>query len=128
MQKQAVENSYVLAPEYKNKFRQPTVKEILKEILNDKLQGVTYHAEGSNVLAKQVADEIKERLRDEQQAQRLDSRYKIVTQVFILEQRGQGVRIGHRAFWDEETDSFATESFSNDHIFCVATAYGIYFY
>ncbi|CAD7927274.1 unnamed protein product [Amoebophrya sp. A25] len=128
MQKQQVENSYALAPEYRMKFRTAAVKEILKEILAQKLEGVSYHAEGSNALAKQVADEMKERLRDEQQAGRLDARYKVVTQVFILEQRGQGVRVGHRAFWDEETDSFATESYSNDHIFCIATAYGIYFY
>ena len=42
------------------------------------------------------------------------------------EQRGEGVRMGCRTFWDTDTDSYASETFVNDHIFCVATAYAVY--
>lgn len=55
-------------------------------------------------------------------------RYKFVVQVVIGEQRGEGVRMGARCFWDDNTDSYAQEVFQNDHLFCVAAAFGIYFY
>merc|ERR1712194_16947 len=129
-------------------FRKATVTALLTDVLRTRLNGVVYHAEGINVLAKQVSDEIKERLRElttreEETAPAeqggggggtggggggLDSRYKLVAQVFLLEQRGQGVRLGHRCLWDPDCDAYATASYQNEHIFAVATAYGIYMY
>lgn len=40
-------------------------------------------------------------------------RYKFVVQVVIGEQRGEGVRMGSRCFWDSETDNVASETFVN---------------
>lgn len=40
-------------------------------------------------------------------------RYKYVVQVVIGEQRGEGVRMGSRCFWDSETDNVASETFVN---------------
>lgn len=40
-------------------------------------------------------------------------RYKYMVQVVMGEQKGEGVQIGSRFFWDSDTDKFATESFSN---------------
>eukprot|EP00746_Dinoflagellata_sp_MGD_P010629 gnl/MRDRNA2_/MRDRNA2_121992_c0_seq1.p2 gnl/MRDRNA2_/MRDRNA2_121992_c0~~gnl/MRDRNA2_/MRDRNA2_121992_c0_seq1.p2 ORF type:complete len:126 (+),score=21.54 gnl/MRDRNA2_/MRDRNA2_121992_c0_seq1:97-474(+) len=117
------ENTYVVHPEYKNKFRPGPAREIIKEVLHAKLEKATYHAEQTQVLTKQVADEIKDRLKELGLA-----RYKIVVQVVIGEQRGQGVRMGTRCFWDVDTDSSASETFSNETLFCVATAYGVYLY
>lgn len=53
-QKEKQENSYVLAPDYKMKFRSQQVHAIMKDVMTTKLEGVVYHAEGSNLLAKQV--------------------------------------------------------------------------
>jgi hypothetical protein len=36
--------------------------------------------------------------------------------------------MGSRCFWDSDTDSYASETFSNDSLFCVAAAYGVYLY
>ena len=55
-------------------------------------------------------------------------RYKFVVQVVIGEQRGEGVKMGCRCFWDASTDAYATEMFSNESIFAVAVAMGIYMY
>jgi len=117
------ENTYVITPEYKNKFRPGPVKEIIQEVLKSKLDKVTYHAEQTNLLTKQVADEVKERIKELQLA-----RYKIVVQCIIGEQRGQGFRLGQRCYWDSQTDSFATESYMNDSLFAIVTAYGVYLY
>jgi hypothetical protein len=47
-------------------------------------------------------------------------------QVVVGEQRGEGVRMGCRTFWDRDTDTYASETFTNDSVFCVATAYAVY--
>jgi len=36
--------------------------------------------------------------------------------------------MGTRCFWDSGTDNHASETFMNDNIFCVATAYAVYLY
>uniref|UniRef100_A0A6U6Z4C7 Dynein light chain n=1 Tax=Alexandrium andersonii TaxID=327968 RepID=A0A6U6Z4C7_9DINO len=121
--KKADENSYIIHPEYKNKFRPGPAKEIIKEVLQSKLEKAQYSMEETQALTKQVADDIKDRLKELNW-----HRYKIVVQVAIGEQRGQGVRMGSRCFWDSDTDNFASETYSNESLFCVATAYGIYLY
>mmetsp|Transcript_130857 Transcript_130857/g.419658 ORF Transcript_130857/g.419658 Transcript_130857/m.419658 type:complete len:125 (-) Transcript_130857:115-489(-) len=121
--KRADDNTYVIHPEYKNKFRVGPTREIIKEVLQSKLEKAQYNMETTQALTKQVADDIKDRLKD-----LMLPRYKIVVQVAIGEQRGQGVRMGSRCFWDSDTDSYASETYSNETLFCVATAYGVYLY
>jgi len=53
-------------------------------------------------------------------------RYKYMVQVVIGEQRGEGVRMGCRMFWDRDTDTYASETYLNDNIFCAVAAYAIY--
>mmetsp|Transcript_11156 Transcript_11156/g.32955 ORF Transcript_11156/g.32955 Transcript_11156/m.32955 type:complete len:135 (-) Transcript_11156:83-487(-) len=121
--KKAEDNTYVVHPEYKNKFRPGPAREIIRDVLQSKLEKATYNMETTQVLTKQVADDIKDRLKE-----LTLPRYKIVVQVAIGEQRGQGVRMGSRCFWDADTDSYASETYSNESLFCVATAYGVYLY
>ena len=82
-----------------------------------------YHADQTPVLTKAVADEVKDRLKELHLP-----RYKLIVQVVIGEQRGQGVRVGSRCFWDGDTDTCVSEVYRNETLFCVATAYGIYVY
>ena len=58
----------------------------------------------------------------------LHFRYKIVVEVVIGEQRGEGVRMGTRCLWDSDTDNYASDVFMNDSLFCCAAAFGIYYY
>ena len=51
-----------------------------------------------------------------------------VVQVSIGEQKGQGVRVVNRCFWDSETDNVTSVTFKNDAIFCLVTAFGAYVY
>ena len=59
--------------------------------------------------ARSLADEIKSRLKTELEL----PRYKFVVQVVIGEQRGEGVRMGCRCFWDPDTDAYAEETYRN---------------
>eukprot|EP00921_Rhytidocystis_pertsovi_P017272 GHVQ01027141.1.p1 GENE.GHVQ01027141.1~~GHVQ01027141.1.p1 ORF type:complete len:127 (+),score=16.88 GHVQ01027141.1:1193-1573(+) len=117
------EHQFDLQPPYRDKFRLQPVREILRNVLETKLDKAQYHPEHSVVLTKHVADEIKDRLKELNLP-----RYKIAVQVVISEQRGQGARVGCRTFWDASTDLMACETFKNDSLLCVAIASGVYHY
>ena len=72
--------------------------------------------------SKRIADTVRNKLK----ALNLP-RYKFMVQVVIGELRGQGVQMGSRCFWDSTSDSQVSETFVNDSLFCVATAYGVYY-
>eukprot|EP00735_Rhodelphis_limneticus_P008450 TRINITY_DN21450_c0_g1::TRINITY_DN21450_c0_g1_i1::g.10071::m.10071 TRINITY_DN21450_c0_g1::TRINITY_DN21450_c0_g1_i1::g.10071 ORF type:complete len:119 (-),score=2.16,sp/Q8WW35/TC1D2_HUMAN/56.03/1e-43,Tctex-1/PF03645.8/8.6e-28 TRINITY_DN21450_c0_g1_i1:507-863(-) len=116
-------NDYEIRPDFRHKFRPRAVKGIIHDVLTEKLSGVIYHAENTSQATRDIADEIKIRLKELNM-----ERYKLVVQVVIGEQRGEGVRMGGRCFWDEETDNYAQDIYMNESLFCVAAAFGIYLY
>ncbi len=82
------------------------------------MTGQTYHSENTSQWNREIADEIKIRMK----GLGMD-RYKFVVQVVIGEQRGEGVRFGPknnltirmacRCFWDSDADGYSTASFTN---------------
>ena len=151
------ENTYVTEIGYTEKFRAAAVKPLIQEVLKERLEGATYSAESTSLLSKAIADELREKLKEQAHSGAagaggggaggeeggespaaagaakkggggISNRYKFMVNVVLGEQRGQGIRMGNRCFWDEDTDAFACETYHNDSIFCVATAYGIYMY
>ena len=99
------------------------MKAIIRGVLDGHLKGQTFVADHTADWTKGIANEIRDKLK----GLGLD-RYKYLVQVVMGEQRGQGVRMGCRCFWDSETDSNASEVFINDKLFCVASAYAVYLY
>ena len=97
------------------------MKECIGEVLHEMLKDHTYKQDEAPELTKQIADRVKNRLKLLELP-----RYKYMVQVVVGEQRGEGVRMGCRTFWDRDTDAYASETFTNDSIFCVATAYAVY--
>ena len=72
---------------------------------------------------KAIAEEIRKILRNINK-----SRYKIMVQVVIGHNIGQGVRIGAKCLWDPKNDHYASETFVNENIYAVATAFLVYLY
>lgn len=116
-------DQFALEPAYANKFKSSRAKDIINSVLVARLSGQSYHADNTSSWAREIADDIKNKLKDESW-----TRYKFVVQVFIAEQRGEGVRLACRGFWDQNTDNYAHDTFSNESLFCVATAFGVYLY
>ncbi|GAQ87618.1 hypothetical protein KFL_003650090 [Klebsormidium nitens] len=114
---------YPIEPEFSKRFRPAKARTIMSQVLRSKLTGVQYHADNTSGWTTEIADEIKTKLK----GLGLE-RYKFVVQVVIGEQRGEGVRMGCRCFWDTNTDNYAEETFLSETIFCVATAFGVYLY
>ncbi|VDI38573.1 dynein light chain Tctex-type protein 2B-like [Mytilus galloprovincialis] len=116
-------NTYIIRPNFQNKFRPIIVKETIHTVLNDRLSGKVYDVDETTDLCRVISDEIKTKLKDLGY-----DRYKFVVQVVIGEQKGEGVKMGCRCFWDSDTDNYAQDIFMNDSLFCVAAAFGCFYY
>eukprot|EP00794_Sanderia_malayensis_P011191 gene11191-12365_t len=117
------ENTYMIRPNFKNKFRPAAIKPVIHEVLNEELSGKQYNPDETANWSKKISDSIKEKLKDMEY-----DRYKIVVQVVIGEHRGEGVKYATRCLWDSDTDNFAQDIFTNESLFCVAVAYGVFYY
>lgn len=73
--------------------------------------------------AREIADDIKHELKAQGWP-----RYKYIVHVVIGEQKGEGVRLACRCFWDSNTDALAKETYENKSIFAIASVYGVYYY
>uniref|UniRef100_A0A8V0YIT7 Dynein light chain Tctex-type 2B n=1 Tax=Gallus gallus TaxID=9031 RepID=A0A8V0YIT7_CHICK len=104
-------------------FKASAVKECIRAVLKEKLADVQYDPEAIPQLTKSLSEIIKDRLKEEG-----FERYKMVVQVVIGEQRGEGVNMAARCFWDADTDSYAHDVFMNDSLFCVVAAFGCFYY
>ena len=54
---------YAIAPDYAGKFKPSAAKEILAAVLNEKLQGKEFSADLTTQWTKEIADEVKTRLK-----------------------------------------------------------------
>ncbi|CAL1593488.1 unnamed protein product [Knipowitschia caucasica] len=116
-------DTYLIRPNHQDKFKPAVVKECIREIVREQLTGVRYDSEEVHQLSNTLAISIKDRVKKAG-----FDRYKLVVQVVIGEQRGQGVKMSTRCFWDADTDSFAEDVFITENLFCVAVVFGSYFY
>merc|ERR1712205_161493 len=117
--------SYIVRPSFGTKFKPMEVRKVMESVVVSTLSGVKYNPEEKIVeLTKTLSDDIKNKLKEELEL----PRYKYVVQVVIAEQKGQGIKMGCRSFWDTETDNYAEYTFQNDTLICVASAFGVYYY
>ncbi|XP_015226878.1 PREDICTED: tctex1 domain-containing protein 1-B-like [Cyprinodon variegatus] len=98
------------------------VLKILKEEIDNKLQGEKYEAQRSRELTLTLCEVIKNRVKQLQ-----IPRYRIVVKVHIGQIIGQGIQTRSGFLWDPSTDTFASHSFKNDSLFCCATVFAVYF-
>ena len=120
---------YPTLPRYTNTYQtEPTRKffsgkvgEIIRRVLSESLENVTYKP----VRCAQYACELSERIKE--LVKRLDiPRYKIVSFVSIGELSGQGVRVASRCAWNPKFDNYASASFKNRSLFAVGIVYALY--
>uniref|UniRef100_A0A4X2KJG8 Dynein light chain Tctex-type 2B n=1 Tax=Vombatus ursinus TaxID=29139 RepID=A0A4X2KJG8_VOMUR len=117
------ENTYILRPNFQQRFRPSTVKECIHTILKEELATAQYEPNEMPALTKFLSESIKNKLKE------LGfDRYKMVVQVVIGEQRGEGVNMAARCFWDADTDNYTHDVFMNDSLFCVVAAFGCFYY
>ena len=119
------ENTFITEPEGYGpgaKFQRHKVQEILATVLKERIQKQKYDP----IKAAQISKHIAEDLREKVKALGYD-RYKLVIQVTLGQKKGQAMRIVSRCLWDTHTDSFASESYENDSLYCVCQVFGLYY-
>ena len=130
--------TYQVRPAFKDTFR-PQVKHLMitiqkaKELIVKKIEDyVTQHPnlqpQDYPSMAKTLADGVKNDLRKMGK----DTRYKYLVQCIVGVQCGQGVRMGTRQFWDENTDNVANvtivKEVNGQSFFATVVAYAMYIY
>ncbi|XP_058802350.1 dynein light chain Tctex-type protein 2B-like [Phymastichus coffea] len=114
---------YQIRPKLEEKFKPMLAKEVIHNVLYDRLSNKEYDREQAPNWAKEIADIIREKMK------KLEfKRYKYVVSVVVGSREGAGVKVGTRCIWDAEADCYAYDSFLNDTIFCVTAVYAIYVY
>ncbi len=119
------ENTYITEPEgygENARFQRHKVQEILKVVLKDRMDKQQYDPRQAAQTAKHIAEDLREKVK----ALGYD-RYKLVIQVTLGQKKGQAMRIVSRCLWDTSTDSFASEYYDNDSLYCVCQVYGLYY-
>ncbi|KAJ8027209.1 Tctex1 domain-containing protein 1 [Holothuria leucospilota] len=114
------ENTYQLGPNRPFATRQ--VREAIQDILVALLQDQPYDVTKAGKLTKRITEAVKTRVK----AMKF-SRHKLVVHTVMGSKAGQGVQVGSRCLWNQNTDNSATCSIENKYLFTVITVYGIYF-
>ena len=112
-----------VGPAFENKFKVLQAQAIIKETLAENLSKQPYVPEAASQTTREIVESIKAKLKEI-----LPPQYKLVVQVLLGEQRGQGIAMGFRGFWDNDSDNFARETFTSDAVFAVGIAYAMYSY
>ncbi|KAL8611478.1 hypothetical protein ACOMHN_014533 [Nucella lapillus] len=115
------ENSYRLKPQEDDRFQAWRVENVMKEVLEERLKGVTYDLATCQDLTKSLAMEIQTKVKDFRW-----QRYRVICHVALGQQCGQGLEVASRCVWDQSCDSHASVSYHNKSVFAVAQCYGVY--
>ena len=75
-------------------------------------------------LAKELAESCRVAIRELHK----DARYKYLDQTVDGQNKGQGVRMGTRQFWDQETDNFTSVTVVKKDIFITVVCFAVYLY
>mmetsp|Transcript_111152 Transcript_111152/g.309003 ORF Transcript_111152/g.309003 Transcript_111152/m.309003 type:complete len:134 (+) Transcript_111152:174-575(+) len=103
------------------RFRPSQVRKACEEVLASVLDGKVWKGEEETIWSVEIAEEIKRRVKA------MDiPRYKVVVQVTIGEMKQQGVRVASRCLWDTDSDNYASFSYKNESLWCVAMVFGCY--
>ena len=116
------ENTYRLEPDEKSRFSPARVEAILKDVLESRLRNVRYTPEQCRRVTTDLVTIIKSRTKT------CDfRRYKLVCNVLIMENKGQGSQVVSRGLLNADTDSFAAYTYRNASLIAVAHVHGLYF-
>lgn len=95
----------------------------IRELLHKKFDLAQYEHDMVQTSAKEVADAVKSRLKEMNRF-----KYKYIVQTMIGQNKGQGIKMANKCFWDSANDYLITEHYSNDSFFAVVIVYIIYHY
>ena len=102
-------------------FQRHCIEEIMNDILEANLAHQVYNADVCRELCLILSEKIKIRVKELQM-----NRFRIICNVCIGENNGQGFLMASRFLWDESQDNFSTSTYKNHSLFAVATVFGVF--
>ena len=102
-------------------------KDRIHLVLLDKVLKAKYDPEKIGQYMKEISEEIKTKIK-EMNMQMNVQRYKLLVQVILGQNNGQGIKYGSRCFWDSDTDNLAWDYIVTESMFCIGAVYAIYMY
>ena len=115
-------SAHRLEPKDEERFYPTQVKSIIKEVLEEKLQGQTFDDSNAQTLALDISNVVKAKCKELR-----IPRYKLIVQTVVGENQNQGVRLASKSLWNAKIDNYASASHMNDHLFAVCMVFGAYF-
>ncbi|KRX09009.1 hypothetical protein PPERSA_01896 [Pseudocohnilembus persalinus] len=115
--------TYQTEPKEEERFYPSRVEELIKQVFEDQLQGMTYDPQTAHELSERLTDDLRRRIKEQLRI----NRYKIGIKVIYGEKNGQDVKISSKCLWDTQFDNYATYSYENEKIYAVGIVYGCYF-
>ncbi|XP_043654106.1 dynein light chain Tctex-type protein 2B [Drosophila teissieri] len=116
--------AYSMRPAFGEMFPLPTIKNIMNNVMADKLKDKTYDKDIARKWTSEIADEVNQQIASSSKVKR----YKHVVQVMLGQELGAGATYNSRCCWDCDCDTSVSEVFSNTSLFCVCTVFGTYQY
>ncbi|WAR00372.1 TC1D1-like protein [Mya arenaria] len=116
------ENTFKTGPDSDKKFSQTRVQQLANEVLERELEGESYCPNTAGRLACNVANVIKNEVK-----QLNMPRYKIICQVIITDTKDQAMEAASKFLWDQNTDNHVCATFANAHLSAYAIVYAVYF-
>ncbi|XP_029441531.1 tctex1 domain-containing protein 2-like [Rhinatrema bivittatum] len=105
----------------KQKIQISPLQKLLEEYLPKRLGHVTYDPKLGSELAKEVAEELKQRVKS-----LVPPRYKVLTFVALAERGQEDLVVVSRCLWDAHADNYVSHNYKNDSLFCVACVFMAY--
>ncbi|XP_076441197.1 dynein light chain Tctex-type 5-like [Babylonia areolata] len=115
----AYENSYRVTPE--KPFSAVAARSVLREVMEEVLEGQQYDQHTCRQLTTSLADAIKTRVKELGHP-----RYKIVTNVAIGQAGDATLAFASRCVWNDSFDSFAEYTFRNGSLYAVGLVHALY--
>ncbi len=117
-----LENTYSLGPNDNQKFNSSRVQRLVNDILSNHLENVKYEPNKCKEMVSLLSDEIKTRVKSI-----IYKRYKVIVNLTIGQNIGNGIIIASRALWNTDTDNGCTIQYKNSSLFACAAIYACYF-
>lgn len=102
-------------------FQANKVENIVRDMLDSRLQNVEYDVDLCSSVAKQLCCGIRERTK-----QFNYEGCRLVTQVLIGQDSQQNIHLASRCLWNTAMDNFAAVTFRNASLYAVVVVYGVH--
>lgn len=117
----AIEPTYRMGPSEDEKFYPSQLEKVMERVVNEFFADKTYDASQ----AEEWTHQLSERILAESRKLNMP-RYKLISQVVIMQNDGQGVQVTSKSLWDCALDNWATCTFKSETLVCCAMLFGCY--